>query len=94
MKKKLLLILASVISSILIVSPVLATAYTATITVTSTATSDYTETPFFATMDNNYLVTNHFTSASQLDVQIKDSTGTAVPFMPTDAGDFPRNQLM
>ena len=88
MKRILLLILALVVSSILIVAPVLAVTYSATITVTSTNSSDYTETPTFINLDNGYLVSNGFTSASQLDVQINDSVGNPVPFMPTDTGDW------
>jgi hypothetical protein len=61
--------------------PVLAIGYTSIITVGNAHASDYTNLPVIVTMNNTYLAANGYTSASMLDVLVKEGV-TTLPFMP------------
>jgi hypothetical protein len=80
-KRILRVALLSLLMLMVIGLPVLAVGWTSVITVNNASASDYTNLPVIVTMNNTYLAANGYTSASMLDVLVKDGV-TTLPFMP------------
>ncbi len=82
--KRLYRILGLLVIMLVVLSiPVLATAYTATISVTNASGSALTNTPFMASINNTALATSGFIAANGLDTEVKDGT-TELPRLVCD----------
>lgn len=84
MKRGIWLFVLALTLILAITAPALAVVFSGIVTLQVSTNTTYSYYPAYINMDNSFLAAHYFTSASLLDVDVKDTGNTSLAMMPTE----------